>query len=55
VDASLRPEGRNGPLTRSLDGWRGYLERWASTWERQAYLRVRAVAGDEALATSSST
>jgi glutamate-ammonia-ligase adenylyltransferase len=49
VDASIRPEGRNGPLTRSLDSWRGYLDRWASTWERQAYLRVRAVAGDEAL------
>ena len=49
VDASLRPEGRNGPLARSLDGWHGYLDRWASTWERQAYLRVRAVAGDEGL------
>jgi glutamate-ammonia-ligase adenylyltransferase len=49
VDASLRPEGRNGPLARILEGWRAYLERWASTWERQAYLRVRAVAGDEAL------
>jgi glutamate-ammonia-ligase adenylyltransferase len=46
VDAGLRPEGRNGPLARTLDGWRAYLERWASTWERQAYLRVRAVAGD---------
>jgi glutamate-ammonia-ligase adenylyltransferase len=49
VDASLRPEGRNGPLARSLEGWRAYLERWVSTWERQAYLRARAVAGDEAL------
>ncbi|MDP1818800.1 MAG: bifunctional [glutamine synthetase] adenylyltransferase/[glutamine synthetase]-adenylyl-L-tyrosine phosphorylase [Acidimicrobiales bacterium] len=50
VDASLRPEGRNGPLARSLDGWRAYLARWASTWERQAYLRVRRVAGEPALA-----
>lgn len=49
LDASLRPEGRNGPLTRSLDGWRAYLARWASTWERQAHLRLRAVAGDVAL------
>lgn len=49
LDASLRPEGRNGPLARSLDGWRTYLARWASTWERQAYLRARPVAGDEAL------
>jgi len=49
IDASLRPEGRNGPLARSLAGWDAYLERWASTWERQAYLRMRAVAGDRAL------
>ena len=49
LDASLRPEGRNGPLSRSFDGWRAYLGRWASTWERQAYLRVREVAGDEDL------
>jgi glutamate-ammonia-ligase adenylyltransferase len=49
IDAALRPEGRNGPLARSLDGWRAYLDRWASTWERQAYLRVRGVAGDPLL------
>lgn len=49
IDASLRPEGRNGPLSRSLDGWRQYLARWASTWERQAYLRARVVGGDEGL------
>ena len=45
VDASLRPEGRNGPLSRSLESWRSYLSRWASTWERQAYLRARPVGG----------
>ncbi len=49
VDATLRPEGRTGPLARSVDGWRAYLDRWVSTWERQAYLRVRGVAGDPAL------
>ncbi len=49
VDADLRPEGRSGPLSRSLEGWARYLERWASTWERQAYLRARPVAGDLAL------
>lgn len=49
VDATLRPEGRDGPLARSLEGWRSYLDRWASTWERQAHLRLRAVAGDAAL------
>lgn len=52
VDTTLRPEGRNGPLSRSLAGWRSYLERWASTWERQAYLRMRPVAGDDALAAA---
>jgi glutamate-ammonia-ligase adenylyltransferase len=46
IDADLRPEGRSGPLARSLEGWDGYLERWVSTWERQAYLRARPVAGD---------
>jgi glutamate-ammonia-ligase adenylyltransferase len=49
VDADLRPEGRSGPLARSLEAWDGYLARWASTWERQAYLRARPVAGDAAL------
>lgn len=46
IDADLRPEGRGGPLSRSLDAWDAYLHRWAETWERQAYLRVRPVAGD---------
>jgi glutamate-ammonia-ligase adenylyltransferase len=45
VDVGLRPEGRNGPVSRSIDSWRAYVDRWASTWERQAYLRLRAVAG----------
>jgi len=49
VDPGLRPEGRNGPLSRSLQSWRAYLSRWASTWERQAYLRARVVAGDAQL------
>jgi glutamate-ammonia-ligase adenylyltransferase len=49
IDADLRPEGRSGSLSRSLDGWGAYLARWVSTWERQAYLRARAVAGDAAL------
>jgi len=49
VDAALRPEGRNGPVSRSIDGWRAYVDRWASTWERQAYLRLRVVAGSPEL------
>jgi [glutamine synthetase] adenylyltransferase / [glutamine synthetase]-adenylyl-L-tyrosine phosphorylase len=46
VDANLRPEGRQGPLARSLDSYRAYYERWALVWEHQALLRARAVAGD---------
>jgi len=46
VDLGLRPEGKQGPLARSLDGYRAYYRRWALTWERQALLRARPVAGD---------
>ncbi|MEY2477609.1 MAG: [glutamine synthetase] adenylyltransferase / [glutamine synthetase]-adenylyl-L-tyrosine [Actinomycetota bacterium] len=49
LDADLRPEGRQGPLARSLDGYRTYYERWAQTWERQALVRARPAAGDEAV------
>jgi glutamate-ammonia-ligase adenylyltransferase len=49
IDAGLRPEGRNGPLVRSLDSYRAYYERWSSTWEAQALLRAEPVAGDEEL------
>ncbi|MGH9025462.1 MAG: bifunctional [glutamine synthetase] adenylyltransferase/[glutamine synthetase]-adenylyl-L-tyrosine phosphorylase [Acidimicrobiia bacterium] len=45
TDADLRPEGRAGPLTRSLDSYLSYYERWAATWEFQALLKARAVAG----------
>jgi [glutamine synthetase] adenylyltransferase / [glutamine synthetase]-adenylyl-L-tyrosine phosphorylase len=49
VDADLRPEGRQGPLSRSLSAFRGYYERWVSVWEVQALLRAWPVAGDEQL------
>ncbi|HEV3497718.1 MAG TPA: bifunctional [glutamine synthetase] adenylyltransferase/[glutamine synthetase]-adenylyl-L-tyrosine phosphorylase, partial [Actinomycetes bacterium] len=49
VDLDLRPEGKDGPLARSLDGYRAYYERWAQTWERQALVRARPVAGDPGL------
>ncbi|MDA2983829.1 MAG: bifunctional glutamine-synthetase adenylyltransferase/deadenyltransferase, partial [Actinomycetota bacterium] len=49
VDADLRPEGRNGPLSRSLASYEAYWERWAEPWELQALLRVRSVAGDREL------
>lgn len=49
VDANLRPEGRNGPLVRTLSSHLAYYQRWAKTWEFQALLKARAVAGDIAL------
>jgi glutamate-ammonia-ligase adenylyltransferase len=49
IDADLRPEGRNGPLVRTLASYAAYYERWSSTWEAQALLRAEPVAGDEEL------
>jgi len=52
VDANLRPEGRNGPLVRTVASHRAYYERWAKTWEFQALLKARLVAGDAGLGAS---
>ncbi len=49
VDASLRPEGKNGPLVRSLGSYREYYARWSLVWEAQALLRATPLAGDEEL------
>jgi [glutamine synthetase] adenylyltransferase / [glutamine synthetase]-adenylyl-L-tyrosine phosphorylase len=49
VDPNLRPEGRQGPLVRTLASHRAYYERWAKTWEFQALLKARPVAGDMTL------
>ncbi|MET0741379.1 MAG: bifunctional [glutamine synthetase] adenylyltransferase/[glutamine synthetase]-adenylyl-L-tyrosine phosphorylase, partial [Candidatus Nanopelagicales bacterium] len=46
VDAALRPEGKAGPLVRTLASHVAYYERWASSWEFQALLKARPVAGD---------
>ena len=46
VDANLRPEGRQGPLVRTLGAYAAYYEQWAQPWEIQALLRAHAVAGD---------
>jgi glutamate-ammonia-ligase adenylyltransferase len=46
VDMRLRPEGRFGPLTRSLASCKAYYESWAENWERQAMLKARFLAGD---------
>ena len=49
VDPNLRPEGRAGPLVRTLTSHLAYYERWAKTWEFQALLKARPVAGDMTL------
>jgi [glutamine synthetase] adenylyltransferase / [glutamine synthetase]-adenylyl-L-tyrosine phosphorylase len=46
IDANLRPEGRDGPLARSLASYATYYARWSSIWERHALLRARFAAGD---------
>lgn len=49
VDLRLRPEGRFGPISRSLESCRAYYESWAEPWERQALLKARFVGGDSAV------
>jgi glutamate-ammonia-ligase adenylyltransferase len=45
VDTNLRPEGRDGPLVRTIEGYGAYYRRWARTWEQQALLKARPIAG----------
>jgi glutamate-ammonia-ligase adenylyltransferase len=47
VDLRLRPDGNNGPLTTSGDAFVNYLAERADVWEWLAYVKVRAVAGDQ--------
>ena len=49
VDADLRPEGRQGPLVRTLASYQAYYQRWSATWEAQALLRADPCCGDEEL------
>jgi glutamate-ammonia-ligase adenylyltransferase len=49
VDPNLRPEGRNGPLVRTVASHLAYYQRWAKTWEFQALLKARFAVGDAAL------
>jgi glutamate-ammonia-ligase adenylyltransferase len=49
VDTTLRPEGKDGALVRSLAAYRAYYERWARPWEFQALLKARPVGGNESL------
>ena len=49
VDPRLRPDGSKGVLVNTLEGLGQYLGEKAWTWEHQALVRARAVAGDTAL------
>jgi glutamate-ammonia-ligase adenylyltransferase len=49
IDIGLRPEGRQGPLVRTLASYRAYYRRWSQPWEAQALLRAEPVAGDQDL------
>ncbi|MDB5280894.1 MAG: bifunctional [glutamine synthetase] adenylyltransferase/[glutamine synthetase]-adenylyl-L-tyrosine, partial [Ferruginibacter sp.] len=49
VDANLRPEGKDGALVRTLESHLAYYDRWAKSWEFQALLKARPIAGDRKL------
>lgn len=49
LDADLRPEGKKGPIVRSLEAYRAYYSRWSLSWEAQALLRARGIAGSQKL------
>jgi glutamate-ammonia-ligase adenylyltransferase len=49
IDVRLRPEGKSGPLVRSLDSCENYYAEFGETWERMALVKARPVAGDAKL------
>jgi glutamate-ammonia-ligase adenylyltransferase len=49
IDPGLRPEGRQGPLVRTLASYAAYYRRWSVPWEAQALLRAELAAGDREL------
>lgn len=52
LDLDLRPEGKKGAVARSVESYRAYYERWSDTWESQALLRARFIAGGEGVQAS---
>jgi glutamate-ammonia-ligase adenylyltransferase len=46
VDLRLRPNGKNGPLVISSEGFLEYVRQNSAVWEWLAYVKLRAVAGD---------
>ena len=51
VDMRLRPEGQRGPMVMGVQSALGYYDNRGRTWERQAYIKARPVAGDLSLGT----
>ena len=49
IDLRLRPEGKTGPLVRSLQSYENYYAQWGQTWERMMLIKARPVAGDAVL------
>jgi glutamate-ammonia-ligase adenylyltransferase len=49
IDIDLRPEGKNGAVVRSIESYENYYKRWSDTWEAQALLRARPIAGSPVL------
>jgi glutamate-ammonia-ligase adenylyltransferase len=49
IDVRLRPDGGKGALVSSLASYTEYQRERAWTWEHQALVRARAIAGDDSL------
>jgi glutamate-ammonia-ligase adenylyltransferase len=49
LDMGLRPEGKQGPLVRSLESFAAYYAKWSAMWEAQALLRANPMMGDKEL------
>ncbi len=49
VDLRLRPDGARGPLARSMASTLSYYDVQGRTWERQALIKLRPIAGDMSL------
>ncbi|HEY0428305.1 MAG TPA: hypothetical protein VGC76_11025 [Pyrinomonadaceae bacterium] len=52
VDLRLRPDGKNGATATGKNAFQNYLETRAAIWELLAYVKLRAVGGDSALAAA---
>jgi len=55
IDMRLRPSGDSGPLVTTIKRMQGYQREKAWTWEHQALVRARVIAGDKTLAEKFNT